>query len=124
LGSSIKTKKETTKARRQMQSECPVCYEQCAKLSVTCCNGHAVCEKHYLQRCKAIYEEGRFAFETGMAQCCPMCRVSVCDSEFSKVYFTNLKLVIVQGLLKKAGKVADSNSIMRVMNNMSKKRSE
>jgi hypothetical protein len=44
------------------ENECPVCYDPCAKLSVTCCNGHTICEKHYLQRYKAIYEDGRLAF--------------------------------------------------------------
>ena len=104
MRSSIKTKKETTKARRQMQSECPVCYEQCTKLSVTCCNGHAVCEKHYLQRCKAIYDEGRLAYGKGkMGQCCPVCRKKVPDREFSTVYLTNRKLVVSEGALKHGG---------------------
>ena len=95
-----------------MQSECPVCYEQCAKLSVTCCNGHAVCEKHYLQRCKAIYEEGRLAYGKGnMGQCCPVCRKKVPDRKFSTVYFANQKLVVAQGMLKVSGKVADAKSI-------------
>jgi hypothetical protein len=115
FGLDCVAKKQERIRKQEMQSECPICYEECAKLSVTCCNGHTVCEKHYLQRCKAIYDEGRFAFGNGMAQCCPMCRAHVSDSAFSTVYFANQKLVIVQGMLKMAGKVADANSIMRVM---------
>jgi hypothetical protein len=85
------------------ENECPVCFGPCAKLSVTCCNGHAVCEKHYLQRYKAIYEEGRTAFHDDNAQCCFMCRSKIQDSSFSKPYFDLLEIVIAQGVLKRAG---------------------
>jgi hypothetical protein len=85
------------------ENECPVCFGPCAKLSVTCCNGHAVCEKHYLQRYKAIYEEGRTAFHDDNAQCCFMCRSNIQDSSFSKPYFDLLEIVIAQGVLKRAG---------------------
>ena len=83
------------------ENECPVCYDPCAKLSVTCCNGHTICEKHYLQRYKAIYEDGRLAFgDDGVAQCCFMCRSDIEDSFFSKTYFDVLEIVITQGMLK------------------------
>ena len=84
-------------------NDCPVCYDLCAKLSVTCCNGHSICEKHYLQRYKAIYEEGRMAFSDNHAQCCFMCRSHIEDSRFSKIYFDLLKMVVTQGILNKSG---------------------
>ena len=82
------------------ENECPVCYGPCAKLSVTCCNGHTICEKHYLQRYKAIYEEGRLAFGDDNAQCCFMCRSHIEDSFFSKTYFDMMLMVQVQALMK------------------------
>jgi len=72
-------------------------------LSVTCCNGHTICEKHYLQRYKAIYEDGRLAFgesQEECAQCCFMCRSDIEDSFFNKTYFDVLQIVQVQGMLK------------------------
>ena len=91
------------------ENECPVCFGPCAKLSVTCCNGHAVCEKHYLQRYKAIYEEGRDAFGTDHAQCCFLCRSHIEDNRFSKTYFDLLKMVVCQGILNKIGSNTSAN---------------
>ena len=77
-----------------MEAECAICLEPCSKLSVKCCNGHEVCEKHFLQRYKAIYEEGRLAFKGDNAQRCFVCRQKMHDNEFSDTYFKNLRLVI------------------------------
>ena len=85
------------------ENECSVCYGPYAKLSVTCCNGHVVCEKHYLQRYKAIYEEGRTAFNNDDAQRCFMCRSDIEDESFSKTYFNLLNIVIAQGVCFKYG---------------------
>ena len=60
MTSAESTKKELERA---------VCMEPCAELSVTCCNGHMVCEKHFLQRAKAIYEEGRYAYDDKVQRC-------------------------------------------------------
>jgi len=89
--------------------ECSVCYEPCAKLSVTCCNGHTICEKHYLQRYKAIYQEGRQAFHDDNAQSCFLCRTEIGDDEFSLTYHKNMKLVICQGMLTKNRRYSNKN---------------
>ena len=82
------------------ETECAICYQPCAKLSVTCCNGHTICENHYLQRYTAIYEEGRKAFGDDNGQRCFVCRTQMCDSLFSETYFKNLQLVLFQGICK------------------------
>ena len=62
---------------------------------VTCCNGHKVCEKHYLQRAKAIYEEGRRAFHDDDVHRCFLCRTSMCNDLFSDRYHTVIKCVLL-----------------------------
>ena len=81
-------------------NECVVCMEQCAELSVLCCNGHRVCEKHYLHRAKAIYEEGRLAFGDDDVQRCFLCRTHINDDKFSKQHFKTLRMVQAYGMLK------------------------
>ena len=91
--------------------KCSVCMEEHSKLAVTCCNGHKICEKHYLQRYKAIYEEGREAFNDDHAQKCFMCRTPMEDARFSQTYDKNLKLLVAldggKMMCKKYGKNFD-----------------
>jgi len=69
-----------------------------AKL-VCCENGHHCCQKHHLERVRAIYQEGRAAFggtdpdNKGQGQKCFMCRVSIPDALFSDTYFKNLGII-------------------------------
>ena len=49
---------------------------------VVCENGHSCCKKHHVERIRAIYQEGRMAYEEGGAQCCFVCRVSINDDDF------------------------------------------
>ena len=81
-------------------NECVVCMEPCAELSVSCCNGHRVCEKHYLHRAKAIYEEGRLAFHDDDVQRCFLCRTNIEDDKFSEEHFKLLHIVSAYGLFK------------------------
>lgn len=80
--------------------ECPVCMEMVSEEKmVQCQNGHRVCEKHQLQRIRAIYQEGRSAFneiegcENGKGQHCFVCRCVMGDSRFSVNYFKMLRLI-------------------------------
>ena len=96
------TSTESTKK----ELECAVCMEPCAKLSITCCNGHVVCENHYLHRTKAIYEEGRSAFNNEQkVQRCFLCRTDIPDEKFSDQHNKTMKAVIVDGRLKIAEKI-------------------
>ena len=91
------------------ENECPVCHGPCAKLSVTCCNGHTICEKHYLQRHKAIYEDGSMAdINARLAAAaerprCFMCRCNLENKRFSKTFYSLQDIVISQGLIKMFG---------------------
>ena len=112
------TSTESTKK----ELECAVCMEPCTELSVTCCNGHMVCENHYLYRTKAIFEEGRSAFTTGQeVQRCFLCRTDLPDKLFSNEFFNRMVPIIVDGHLKniqkKTGKVFSKED----RNNMFKK---
>ena len=60
---------------------------------------HTVCEKHFVQRIKAIYEEGRYAFDTNEAQRCFLCRTHMEDKRFSATYHKNVKVAILFGLV-------------------------
>ncbi len=78
-----------------MSVECHVCMENvpCNKV-VTCVNGHSCCQKHHLERIRAIYQEGRNAYtEGGTGQSCFMCRVPIGDNHFSHVFFKNLHII-------------------------------
>ena len=80
--------------------ECPVCMETCAELSVTCCNGHKVCEKHFLQRAKAVYEEDRMAFGgDSCVQRCFVCRTDLGNDRFSDNYHKLINWVIIYGVM-------------------------
>ena len=77
----------TRGSRAKGYSTMPSSDNECAV--VTCCNGHKVCEKHYLQRAKAVYEEGRLAFvdnDVTCAQRCFLCRTDLDDDGFSDKY--------------------------------------
>ena len=80
--------------------KCPVCFEECAKLSATCSNGHTACDKHWIQLYKAIYEDGKHAFGQTCAKRCFICRVHIPDSTFSDAYFKNLKTVQIISMTK------------------------
>lgn len=75
--------------------ECPVCMEMVAEEKMVMCqNGHRVCEKHQLERIRAIYQEGRPAFNGGgQGQHCFMCRCNMKDDLFSDQYFKLLRLI-------------------------------
>ena len=81
-------------------NECVVCMEPCNELSVSCCNGHRVCEKHYLHRAKAIYEEGRLAFHDDDVQRCFLCRTDIQDDKFSKQHIKTRHIVQAYGMFK------------------------
>ena len=81
-------------------NECVVCMEPCAEFSVSCCNGHKVCEKHYLHRAKAIYEEGRLAYHEDDVQRCFLCRTGIEDDEFSNKHHKVMKIVVADGIMK------------------------
>ncbi len=73
---------------------CHVCMEIIDESKLVCCpNGHHCCQKHHLERIRAIYQEGREAFGSGSGQTCFMCRGEIPDSSFSKGYFKNLMLI-------------------------------
>lgn len=80
--------------------ECPVCMETVKQEKMVMCkNGHRVCEKHQLERIRAIYQEGRTAFggfdddDSGEGQKCFMCRCNMGDHLFSDQYFRMLRLI-------------------------------
>ena len=101
-------KKQERIRKQEMQSEYPICYEECAKLSVTCCNGHTVCEKHHLQRCKVILSEGRKISE---GRRCFMCREKILGLHFSTTYWEVLDFVIAEGVLKKKGYIITADNL-------------
>lgn len=87
---------------------CHVCLGDVSICKVAkCSNGHACWEKHHIQRVKAIYEGGKYAFsddagnDGGSGQCCFICRASMPDARFSKTYFNMLRLTIAVELSKK-----------------------
>ena len=81
--------------------ECAVCMEPCAKLSITCCNGHMVCEKHYLQRAEAVYDEGREPFsDKEHINKCFLCRTDIPTEEFSIGHNKKMTARIAKGVFK------------------------
>jgi len=88
------------------QLECHVCMEMIdSDKMVTCENGHSCCQKHHLERIRAIYQEGRFSFtdDEGGGQHCFMCRCSIGDDRFSPAYFKNLHVIQAIELPKMIG---------------------
>jgi hypothetical protein len=86
---------------KEIDNTCHVCYEEVPEgKGVTCENGHTCCQKHHLERVRAIYQEGRSAFE-GMGtkvenangQDCFMCRCYLPDALFSLSYFKCLTVI-------------------------------
>ena len=74
---------------------CHVCLGDVSTCKVAKCpNGHACCEKHHIQRVKAIYESGRKAFHGGGGQICFECRADMPDSVFSENYIKLLRITI------------------------------
>ena len=93
-------------------NECVVCMEPCAELSVSCCNGHKVCEKHYLHRAKAIYEEGRLAYHEDDVQRCFLCRTGIEDDEFSNKHH-KVMTIVADGMMKQMVKKGIMSKEMR-----------
>jgi hypothetical protein len=87
--------------------ECPVCYEIIKKdKGVKCCNGHACCERHFIERAKSMYESGDRAFgdsET-TSQRCFICRCDMHDDLFSVNYLKLLNITQVFCMGKYIGK--------------------
>ena len=84
----------------------------------TCPNGHSCCEKHHIQRIKAIYEGGKVAFDgvdggkgeqTG--QKCFMCRCFMPDACFGENYFKLLRLCAAIEMPKAKGMRIDNQTI-------------
>jgi len=85
------------------EKECHVCYEKIPTgKGVTCSNGHSCCQKHHLERVRAMYQEGQSAFggldgcEGNSGQHCFMCRCAIGDARFSKSFFK--VLVVIQSV--------------------------
>ena len=87
---------------------CPVCYDIVRK-GVKCKNGHECCEKHFIQRARAIYQEGRCAFRPASAHCqkCFLCRIPIPDRNFSPAYGPLLHTMIVVEMGKQRGATKD-----------------
>ena len=79
--------------------DCPICFEKCNPCYVQCPNGHTCCERHHVERIRAIYEGGGRAFGSN-AQHCFECRTSIPDSSFSPKYFNLLKVTVLFTLKK------------------------
>ena len=76
---------------------CHVCLGDVPTCKVAKCpNGHACCEKHHIQRIKAIYEGGQKAFgddpNERIGQRCFMCRAIMPGALFSERYFRMLRI--------------------------------
>ena len=67
-----------------------------------------------MQRAKSIYDEGRMAFGENDVQCCFICRTYIPDNHFSQMYFKNLSLVQVQGIIKQKGGTISNEEIVKV----------
>ena len=80
---------------------CHVCLGDVPTCKVTKCpNGHACCEKHHIQRIKAIYESGKRAFHGGGGQECFECRADMPDSVFSENYKKLMRVTVAVELSK------------------------
>ena len=91
---------------------CHVCYDKVSK-GVTCENGHTCCQKHHLERIRAIYQEGQLAFDS-MGQHCFICRCPIKDDRFSKEYFNCLKVIITIGVIQNGdsmGRISDEHPL-------------
>ena len=78
---------------------CVICDN--TKFVIVCPNGHKQCSKCLLKRLKAIYAEGRHAFQDDDAQRCFMCRCDLKDDlvkKFCPKWDTMCQLVIAQGM--------------------------
>ena len=88
-----------------------ICYETPKEgKEVVCVNGHLCCQKHHLERIRAIYQEGRNAFgyggegeevEDASGQQCFMCRVFIEDDRFGESYFKCLRVIQFNELSKR-----------------------
>jgi hypothetical protein len=114
----------TENGRVDEEIECPVCYDTIKPgKGVKCEHGHSVCERHFIERAKSIYSEGKFAFQDDECslQRCFMCRVDMPDELFSKQYFKLLHITQIFGMGKAHGLTnednhnvyEDSNKIMK-----------
>jgi len=92
------------------ENTCHICYEGISEgKGVTCENGHSCCQKHHLERVRAIYQEGRSAFEglkgveNANGQDCFLCRCYLPDALFSMSYFKCLVVIIAIEIPKMRG---------------------
>ena len=82
-----------------------LCYDIIKKgKGVKCCNGHEICERHFIERARSIYDEGRLAFHGDDFQKCFLCRTPMEDERFSGAYFKLLRLTQAFGIGKMAGR--------------------
>ena len=93
------------------KKECHVCYVNIPEgKGVTCENGHSCCQKHHLERVRAMYQEGRSAFgrldgcEGESGQHCFMCRCEIGDARFSPSYFKVLQVIQAVEIPKMLGR--------------------
>ena len=106
---------------------CHICYETPKEgKEVVCVNGHLCCQKHHLERIRAIYQEGRNAFgyggegeevEDASGQQCFMCRVLlrmiVLENHISSVSGLSNSTNLARGLWEPT-----LNSIIRILKSM------
>ena len=101
-----------------MSVHCPICFEDVCEAKTVCCpNGHRCCEKHHIQRIKAVCETGKIPFiEDGcMAQKCFECRSNIPDNSFSETYFKMLCVTLTIELNKQCGKKVSHVEIITIL---------
>jgi hypothetical protein len=81
---------------------CPICYENIPEEKMVVCeNGHLCCKRHHLERVRAAYQEGHFAFHGGIGMRCFECRSRIDDvsfGDFNSVFFKTLRIIQSQEL--------------------------
>jgi hypothetical protein len=89
----------------QISPDCHVCYDPILDILkqghqvIRCCNGHSCCEKHHLERIRAMYQSDQMAFggedddDSGMGQTCFECRVKMPDQKFSRKFMVMLNFI-------------------------------
>jgi hypothetical protein len=91
--------------RKKGDDTCHVCYEKNEPLKMVVCeNGHTCCQKHHLERVRAIYQEGRSPYQDESAQKCFMCRCDMPDELFSDMFFNVLRVIQAVEIPKMMGK--------------------
>lgn len=103
-----------------MSVHCPICFEDVCEAKTVCCpNGHRCCEKHHIQRIKAVCETGTTLFKDGWCngQKCFECRSNIPDESFSETYFKMLRVTLVieiPKILKLKLSHDDMNMLLRI----------